>query len=109
MGYADLRVRQDSHCLATTEGRRRLSPKPAGRSKMAKPSCASGRIRTCDPRLRSSQEGDNVGQRETAAPMFPAFFDHPRQLENASNRHRLSAVCQSNRKPKKTRESARGS
>lgn len=38
-----------------------------------------------------------MGQRETAAPMFPAFFDHPRQPGPASNRHRLSAVCQSNR------------
>jgi hypothetical protein len=35
--------------------------------------------------------------------MFSAFFDHARQLENASNRHRLSAICQSNRKAKETR------
>ena len=40
-----------------------------------------------------------MGQRETAAPMFPTPFDHPRQLENASNRHRLSAVCQSESRP----------
>ena len=38
-----------------------------------------------------------MGQRETAAPMFSGLFDHPRQPANASNRHRLSAVCQSNK------------
>ena len=73
----------------------RRFPRMGGRRQLAKRVGAPGRTRTCAPRLRSSQEGDHRGQREAAAPMFAGVIDHPRQPENAPNRHRSSAVCQS--------------